>query len=107
VVNQETRTYPVELEGDSYQVPCRGYAFAAIQVIPDGYSSTTGVIELKRSLSDDPADAVSFSSAKTPNMTSKAILDTIDVRDVDYLYIHNTTADSGKRARVLIHLSEE
>jgi hypothetical protein len=102
----DLREYAVELEGYDYPVPVSSFAFAGVQVIPE-YGSTTGVIEIKRSMTGNPADAVSFSTAVTPNMTTRAIKDTIDIRDVAYLHIDNTTADSGKRCRVYIHLAEE
>ena len=96
-----------DLDGRVIAVPCSGFAFAGIQVIPIDYSATTGVIELKRSLTGNAADAVSFATSVTPNMTSKAISDAINVRDVAFVHVANTTADSGKTCRVVVHLSEE
>lgn len=101
--NIEHRT--LELDGGTQVVPVSSWAFAGVQVVPEDYSSTTGTIEIKKSISGNVADAVSFSSAISPNMTTRAIEDTIDIRDIAYLHI-TTTADSGKHATVYIHLSE-
>jgi len=94
--------YRIELSGGSVAVPVGPHAYAAVQVIPE-YGSTTGVIEIKKSLTGEESDAVSFSAAVTPNMTTKAISDDIDVREVDYLHIVNTTADAGEYATVWVY----
>lgn len=95
----------VALDGNSTTVAVSPWAFASVQVIPGNYGSTTGTIEIKKSLTGNPADAVSFASAVSPNMTSKAIIDSIDIRDIAFLHI-TTTADGTKFATVYIHLSE-
>jgi len=96
-----------DLDSRIIAVPCSQYKYASVQVIPSDYSSTTGVIEIKKSLTSNSSDAVSFSTPITPNMTSKAITDDINIRDVPFIHVANTTADSGKSCRVVIHLSEE
>lgn len=96
-------SYRIELDGNAVAVPVGAYAYAAVQVVPIDYGSTSGVLEVKASLSGDPADMVSFASAVTPNMTSKAISDDIDVREVEYLHIDCTTSDSGKHAAVWVY----
>ena len=111
-MNTDIRRVLIKMDGNIYGEggdPQHGiavgpYAFAAIQVIPtDG--GHTGTLELKRSISGNHADAVSFSTAVQPSLTTKAIVDAIDIRDVGFLHI-TTTSDSSKRAEVFIHLSE-
>jgi hypothetical protein len=106
VITAQSVPYEIELDGRSVEVPVARFSYAAVQVVPMNYSSTTGVIEIKKSLSGEAADAVSFSSSITPNMTTKAIVDDINVLDVAFLHIVNTTADAGKRARVIVFMSD-
>ncbi len=104
MIETDIRSFTIDLDGGSLTVPVSSWAWLAVQVIPE-HASTTGTIEVKRSLTGNAADAVSFATAVTPNMTSKAIIDEIDIRDTGYLHI-TTTADGTKKATVWLHLSE-
>lgn len=86
-----------------------GYAFAGVQLIPRGYSTTTAVVEVKASLTGAREDRGSLSTAITPNMTSRAILTAQNVRDLAFLHPEVTTleASTGKRATLVVLLTEE
>lgn len=104
---REVLSYRVELNGGiTGPVPVVHANYASFQIVPIDYGTTTGVIEIKASLTADTADAQSFGSAVTPNMTNKAITPDVDVRGVAYLFIHNTTADGTKAAHVHVYVTD-
>lgn len=108
----DIRKIDIEMDGNTYGeggslstgIAVGTFWFAAVQVIPVD-SGHTGTLELKKSITGNHADAVSFATAVQPSLTSKAIIEEIDIRDIGYLHI-TTTSDSSKRAEVYIHLSE-
>jgi hypothetical protein len=100
------QTYDVDLEGGSFAIPCAGYAYASVQVLPVTYSTTTGVLEVKRGVCSNQERAESYSTAVTPNMTTKAISAGIELKDDSYIFIDNTTADSGESCQVVVYMTE-
>lgn len=94
-----------ELKGDLLVVPTDGATYFTVQITPEDYGATSGVIEIRKSLSGDTADAVSFSPALQPNMTSRAIAGPVECFDVPFLHIDNTTADTGKHCTIHLYLS--
>lgn len=95
--------YVIELDGGITTIGVAEYNLLSVQVVPKDYSTTTGTIELKYSLSGNASDAVAFSPAIKPNMTSREVVSGVDVRDYNYVHIA-TTADSGKHAEIHITL---
>ncbi len=87
-------------------VPVGDVNWASVQIIPITTLATTSVIEIKKSISGDPNDAVSFVPGIFPDMNDRTITDSIDVRDLSFLHIVVTTTDAGEKAAVWVHTSD-
>jgi len=95
--------YVIELDGGITTIGVAEYNLLSVQVVPKDYATTTGTIELKYSLSGNASDAVAYTPAIKPNMTTREVVSGVDIRDYNYVHIV-TTADSGKHAEVHITL---
>lgn len=92
------------MDGGVHPVPVGPYAFAGVQAVAID-SGITGSIEIKKSISGNGAHAVSFGTAVQPNLSTFAIIDSIDVRDVGFLHIQ-TTDDGDRKVELHFHFSE-
>lgn len=103
-----TTTYTLDLtEGaDKVYVPVEEFVRASVRVVQEQYSSTTGVIEVKRAWTEYD-DGVSFSPAVTLSTDGSSPSLNIDTTLAPYIVLDVTTFDSGKEARVVVHQTTE
>jgi hypothetical protein len=90
----------------NHPIPVGRWSTASVQVIPLSPPPSTGVVEIMHSLTGSTSDAVSFSIAVEPVVDGSAVTADVDVGPYAFIHVAVTTAETGKRALVVVYLTD-